>query len=179
MKQTPPNFNYSNNAFFIVMLLLALTLLFSGCRSHRPAQLPPVQLRDSIRVEVRERVVTIHDTAYIEVPAQSQSQQVRDSTSHLETDFAESDARINADGSLSHSLRNKPQQLAAPTENKVHVRDSVVYRDREVPVPQPYAVEKPLTLWQKLLMNAGAFALGSLLLLLIVMVVKIVKKVKD
>ena len=126
----------------------------------------PVQSRvsDSVRVEYRteyiERLRT--DTVFVEVPAQSDRNRTTDSVSHLETDFARSDARINPDGSLYHDLHNKPQKRAADVRvsdtERVSVRDSIVYRDRveEIPVPMP------LSKWQQFWIRSGRIAWGCI-----------------
>ena len=73
----------------------------------------------------------------------------QDSTSHLENDYALSDARINPDGSLYHDLKTKPQEKPVPIEKPVERKDSIIYRtqyiDREVTVE----VERELSWWEK------------------------------
>ena len=108
---------------------------------------PPYHLYTRQRVETIVRTEYIPDTVLVEVPVESERQTVRDTTSHLETSFATSDARINADGSLSHSLANKPQKKPVPTEKEVVYRDSLVYRDKIVEKAVP--VERELTWWQQ------------------------------
>lgn len=103
--------------------------------------------QDSIHVETRKIVEYIHDTVFIEIPAQSERNHTQDSTSHLENDYAKSDARIEQDGSLFHSLETKPQKKPVPVERPVEYRDSIVYRDRKVKVAVP--VERELTWWQQ------------------------------
>ena len=52
------------NATLLAFVLLAiLGQLFVGCS---PRITPPAEIRDSVRVEIRER--TVHDTAYVDVP---------------------------------------------------------------------------------------------------------------
>lgn len=68
---------------------------------------------------------------------------------HLETSAAVSDARINPDGSLSHSLENKTDDREIPTQRPIEYRDSIVYRDREVEVEKIVEVERKLTWWQQ------------------------------
>lgn len=85
----------------------------------------------------------------MEVPIESERQTVRDTTSHLETSFSVSDARINPDGSLSHSLANKPQKRPVPTEKEVIYRDSIIYQDKKVKVEKIVPVERELTWWQQ------------------------------
>jgi hypothetical protein len=65
----------------------------------------------------------------------------------LENDYAQSDARIEPDGSLFHSLETKPQEKPVPVERPIEYRDSIVYRDREIKVTVP--VERELTWWQQ------------------------------
>ena len=74
---------------------------------------------------------------------------VRQDSSHLETSAAVSDARINPDGSLSHSLENKTDDREIPTQRPIEYRDSIVYRDREVEVEKIVEVERKLTWWQQ------------------------------
>ena len=109
---------------------LIILVVFLFCCSCGPGKRLPVQTenRDSIRVEVREKTVYIRDTVYMTIPAQSAENTTRDTSSHLETDYAESDARINPDGTLHHSLRNKPQEKPVPVDVPQTQKDSIVYR---------------------------------------------------
>lgn len=102
---------------------------------------------DSIRVETVVRYERVLDTVYMDVPVEIVRETVRDTTSHLETSFATSDARITPDGALFHSLTNKPQKKPVPTEKEIIYRDSIVYRDRIV--EKPVQVERELTWWQQ------------------------------
>ncbi len=103
--------------------------------------------RDSVRVETVIRTEKIHDTVLIQVPVESVRQKVRDTTSHLETSYAASDARINPDGSLSHSLKNKDGKHPIEVEAKIVYRDSIVYRYRTN--QEIVEVERELTAWQR------------------------------
>lgn len=124
--------------FFIILLAVV------GCC---PTRHLTSSTQDSVRVETVVRTEYIPDTVFVEVPIESERQTVRDTTSHLETSYAVSDARINADGSLSHSLANKPQKRPIPTEKEVIYRDSIVYRDRVN--TEIVEVERKLTWWQQ------------------------------
>lgn len=106
---------------------------------------------DSVRIEYRERITLVPDTVIITIPAQTAERTTLDSISHLENDFAESDARINSDGSLFHSLNTKPQEMEMPTHKEVAQRDSIVYRDRwlQKTITKTVTVEKELSWWQK------------------------------
>ena len=78
---------------------------------------------------------------------------VRDSSSHLENDYALSDARILADGSLFHSLETKPRTDTLAREVGVQVRDSIVYREKVV--PHVVSVEKELNWFAQLRLWLG------------------------
>lgn len=123
----------------LITFTLAL-LLFSSCRPGQ--QLVVVEARDSVRVEERVREVKVTDTLFIEVPRQAAERTTADSSSHLENDYALSDARILADGSLFHSLETKPRTDTLTQELSVQAKDSIVYREKVV--PQPVPIEKPM-----------------------------------
>ena len=127
-----------------IPLLLLIVLLLTACGTSR--NLTNTK-QDSTRVEVREVVKFIHDTTFVEIPAQTAERTTRDTTSHLENDYATSDARVNSDGSLYHNLKTKPQKKPVPVETPVIRKDSIVYRDRTVKELVP--VERELTWWQK------------------------------
>lgn len=123
------------------ILLALISLAVASCRTVG-GNIPTT---DSIRIKVRERVIIVHDTTYGSIPEQPTNQIVRDSISHLETDIAVSEARIMPDGSLSHSIKNKDQNIPLVTDKEIHYRDSIVERKKKVPVPVP--VEKELSWW--------------------------------
>lgn len=144
-----------------IVTLLAL-LLLSSCRSAKEAAQHPVILSnsDSIRTEYIERLRIDTVTVEIPVPAESSKQIVRDSTSHLETSLAFSDAWINPDGTLGHSIHNKGHPIKADVP--VPVKDTETNKTsesiREVPVPYPVEkkiyIETQLSTWQKFRIRA-------------------------
>ena len=77
----------------------------------------------------------------------------QDSTSHLENDYATSDARINLDGSLFHDLKTKPQKKAAQVQIATIRNDSVrveyKYRNMVVEKEIPIKVERDFTWWEQ------------------------------
>lgn len=142
-----------------LFLFIAIVLfLFSSCRPGQ--QLVVVEARDSVRVEERVREVRVVDTVLVQVPPQREVVTVRDSSSHLENDYALSDARILADGSLYHTLETKPRTDTLAREVGVQVRDSIVYREKVV--PQPVPIEKPIGWFTQL-----RLWLGNVMLVLI------------
>ncbi len=111
------------------LLIATMALLLTACRTSRPIETQAYQ-RDSVRVEYRERTVFVPDTVFFEIPAQSSERTTADSSSHLENDYATSDARINIDGTLYHTLKSKPQAKPVPTQKPIEYRDNIIYRDR-------------------------------------------------
>lgn len=137
--------------------LLALCAIFlSSCAISRP---PVIQYRDSVRVEIRDRLV--HDTVGVPVPVEAEKVVTRDTSSHLENSLASSDAIVSG-GLLHHSLQTKPQTLHVPVA--VPARDSIIYRDREVVKEVPVEVEKKLTFWQRFRIGAFYWLLGLALI---------------
>ena len=129
-----------------IFLFIATVMLFSSCRTGR--QIVVVEGKDSIRIEERVREIKVTDTLFVEVPMQKESTTVRDSMSHLENDYAISDARINPDGSLSHSLETKHRTDTLTQELSVQAKDSIIYREKVI--PKVVTVEKGLSDWQKI-----------------------------
>ena len=139
--------------YFSLQLSLAMLLVAaSACGAVRPV----IQPTDSTRVEVRYETVTVHDTAYVELPVIIEKIQTLDTTSTLENDYARSEATVTA-GILSHSLETKPAQLPVPVEKEIVYRDSIVFRDRVV--TEVKEVERQLTFWQQFKMRAGVAAM--------------------
>ncbi len=128
------------------IILLALLAIASACC---PTRTLTTSTSDSTRVEVRWRTEYVRDTVRITIPAQSEKVTTLADSSHLENDYAESDARINPDGSLFHSLDTKPQQKPMPVDRPVEYRDSIVYRDRKVDVEKVIEVERELSWWEQ------------------------------
>ena len=117
----------NRNKTVSLMTFAVALLLFSSCRTGR--QVVVVEARDSVRVEERVREIKVTDTLFVAVPMQKESTTVRDSMSHLENDYAVSDARIMIDGSLYHSLETKPRTDTLTQELSVQAKDSIIYRD--------------------------------------------------
>ena len=148
------------NATLLAFVLLAiLGQLFVGCS---PRITPPAEIRDSVRVEIRERVV--HDTAYVDVPLIKEVNVTRDTSSHLENEYAMSDASIS-NGTLRHSLETRPHKIAAPVTIIVH--DTLTVEKKAETIIKEVNV---LTKWQGFQIILGRI-LGGLFLLIILMLV--------
>lgn len=142
-----------------------MSCLLYGCGTQRKLPTTTIQETTNSNVEVKYEKVFVHDTTYIEIPAQTAERTTRDSTSHLENDFAVSDAKINPDGSLFHDLKTKPQKKPVPVNKEIERRDSIAYVDRYVEVPVP--VERSPTRWEKTCINLFPYSVVAILLLLV------------
>lgn len=172
----------------LAFCLLAISMM-SSCRTSKETTIspPPVIITntDSVRTVYIE-TVTI-DTVVVEVPvpAESVKQVVPDSVSHLETSLAQSDAWINSDGTLGHSITNKPEKLKAdvlvPQVHKTNGKESI--KEREIPVPTPYAVEveRKWTLMEQIKLAAFWYLLGALIVSIVCLfrkpIWKLIKKI--
>lgn len=148
-----------------LIFILAVSCLLYGCGTQRKLPTTTIQETTNSNVEVKYEKVFVHDTTYIEIPAQTAERTTRDSTSHLENDFAVSDAKINPDGSLFHDLKTKPQKKPVPVNKEIERRDSIAYVDRYVEVPVP--VERSLTRREKTCINWFPYSVVAILLLLV------------
>lgn len=151
----------------ILFVLIAFLLCSCGAGKHLPDR---SEQKDSVRVVVKEVTKYIRDTVILEIPAQTAENTTRDTSSHLETDYAESDARINPDGTLFHSLKNKEQDKPIPVDVPVTQKDSIVYRDRYV----YETVESPreLTAWQTSSIVLGRITLAGVLIFLVAWLIR-------
>ena len=140
--------------YHLPLLFLALA---SACSTVRT--LPTT---DSTKVEVRTETVIEKDTVYVELPRVVERVAVQDTTSHLENEFALSDAHISG-GVLKHSLETKPVKMPAVVDKQIVYRDSVVFRDRVQTVT--VEVEKKLTGWQQAKLRVGGFCFFAVILI--------------
>lgn len=125
-----------------ILLIIASALLLTSCGICKKV----VVQKDSTRVEVRDRIVYVHDTMTVNLPAERESIVTDEQHSHLENSVAVSDASVDSLGRLHHSLESKGS-VNMPVDVPYHYRDSTVYVEREKEVQVP--VEKRLTRWQE------------------------------
>lgn len=137
----------------ITVSLVMVGLLITACS-------PKIIYKTETVIEYRDR--EIHDTTTFEIPVEVEKIVTKDTISHLENQFAKSDARVS-DGLLYHSLESIPQVIKVPYE--VHVTDTL-YKESQV-IEKEIEVEKPLSWWQKFRMNAFWWLLLGVVLLLV------------
>ena len=166
---------YQNSYKYIIIIILfpiLSSLLFSSCGvckkrcNCRPEE--KVE-KDSIKIIIETKLVK--DTVYIDVPLQEKENIIKDSVSHLETDYAVSDARIEKDGYLFHSLKNKEGQKSFIISNIIEKRDTIRYREkREVIIKE---VPRELSWFQKTQMY------GFWCILFIPLIISFFKKIRQ
>ncbi len=125
----------------ILFFLTALTVACCPCRHLATSE------QDSVRVEVRERVVSRIDTVEVHIPAEREERTVEADSSYIENTVAASWAIVQSDGRLYHSLFTLPRPSKVAVSIPTLHRDSIVYRQqyREIVVE----VAKPLSWWQQ------------------------------
>ena len=152
-------------AFIIATILL---FLFGSCRTIRESE--KTERQDSVIVEEREKIVYVPVTTYVEVPAQTAERETRDSTSHLETGFAVSDAAIRwVDGVpfLHHSLANKPQRIENTDSVPVREKQKVIREKSYNTIYRTKILEKRLSLYQKAMVYLSPWAMVGMLIYII------------
>ena len=158
MKQKRQKQMKAYEIFLPLVLVAGVATVHSCCPKHYPQ----IVYRDSVRVEVHERVV--HDTVSFEVPVIIEKNVTRDTASHLENDWAKSDASL-VDGFLEHTLETKGRTVYVPVTTIV--RDTVTIEKEAVETVKEVEVEKPLSWWQRLKIGAFPWLLAGFLVLLL------------
>lgn len=149
--------------------LLLISLLFlSACAVQKPLCTSTAET-----VRVIEHVELVPVTVFIDIPEIKEMVVVRDSSSHLENDYAFSDASVDNAGRLHHSLSTKPQRTAQTVPVPVQVRDSIVYVSEEKIVEKEVPAE--LTLWQTIKIKSFWWLLIPILLIIFKYIIKLSK----
>ena len=141
---------------YILSLLMVLT--FVGCKTIKKSVNEKTDTKDSVRIEYREKVVKVPVTVYVEVPVENVSTTTKDSTSHLETSFAISNASmvwIDGVPFLRHDLKNKAQKIEKTEDVPVVEKEKVVWQTRRVTYTKTEIREKQLAWYQKTFMWVG------------------------
>lgn len=128
--------------------VLVTAFFVCSCSVQKPQ--PSSNQTDSVRVEYRERLVI--DTVSVIVPKEIERIVTRDTSSHLENEYAKSDASVS-EGFLSHTLESKPQTIRVPVTVTVH--DTVVVERSAETVVETVEVEREPTFWEQLFFRLG------------------------
>lgn len=156
----------------IIMMILVGTLFFlmTGCKTIKQNTSEKSDVKDSVRIEYRERIVKVPVVVEVEVPVEKVSAQTKDSTSHLETTFAVSNASIvwiDGVAFLRHDLENKAQKIQKKDSVPVTEKEKIVWKTRRVNYIKTEIREKQLTWWQEGLMWAGGIGIIGFVILII------------
>ena len=118
-------------------ILFIVTFLMMECSICHRVQYVPVESKiDSVIIE---KIVERVDSVYIPVPGES-VEVVRQDSSHLETSVAISDAKIDSNGVLHHTLKNKNTNL----KKEIVYKDKIIEKKVEVEKEVPVEVEVPV-----------------------------------
>ena len=162
----------------ILMMIFVGVLFFlmTGCKTIKKSIEEKSDVKDSVRIEYREKVVKVPVTVYVEVPVEQKETMTKDSISHLETSFAVSNASmvwIDGVPFLRHSLANKPQKIEKKDSVPVVEKEKGVWNTRRVTYTKTEIREKDLWWWQKGLMWIGFI---SIIVILIWLVFKLLRR---
>lgn len=160
----------------LVVGLLICGLFGSCCPCKNLVNETQTVERDSTETHVKTETIYVTDTLFVEIPKQTAERTTADSVSHLENDYAQSDARINPDGTLFHSLETKPQQKPVEFQKPIEKTDSVTVKYKYKTVKQTKVVEKKLSWWEQLKLDYGGAAIIVTLLLIAFAVYGVVRK---
>lgn len=158
----------------IFCLIMAMGVVV-GCRTVKSSEKENTDTSDSVRIEYIEKIVKVPVTVVVEVPVEQKEKMTNDSTSHLETSFAVSDASmIWIDGVpfLRHSLENKPQKVAKNDSVPVKEKETIKWKTRRVTYNHTVIKEKQLTRWQQAKQDYGGYSLGILAGLIITFIIR-------
>ena len=153
------------------MIIMLLCLLACSCKTTKKSVSESTDTQENMRIEYKEKIVKVPVVVEVEVPAEVKEKITRDSTSHLETTFAVSDASmvwIDGVPFLRHSLANKPQKIEKTDTANVAEKEKTVWKTRRVNYNKTEIREKQLTWWQKGLMWAGGILSTALMIGLII-----------
>lgn len=136
------------NQMKVWILLTVLFVSMAMCSCTKTVYIPvkgETVIRDSIRTEWKDSIVL--------VPVEKVVTVTLTDSSHLETSIAVSDAWVDGDGLLHHSLKNKEDVLKEfKSKDTHHYHDSIIYE----PEPYPVTVEVPkMNAFQKMFFYIG------------------------
>ena len=134
-----------------LIAILAMLTAFACC----PCRHLATGTTDSVRVEVRERIVKVRDTVKVYLPDDRVDNITSDTTSRIETSAAVSTATVS-DGKLHHALWNKQQPIGVAVDMNFKVDD--ITKERITKIREVVEVPRNLTWWQQTQMR-GFWAL--------------------
>lgn len=125
-----------------LLAILVMLAAFACC----PCRHITTGTTDSVRVEVRERIVKVRDTVKVYLPNERAENITSDTTSRIETSAAVSTAMVS-DGKLYHALWNKQQPIGVAVDMEFKVED--ISTEHITTVTNTVEVEADLSWWQQ------------------------------
>jgi 16S rRNA G966 N2-methylase RsmD len=128
-----------------ILIILSFFLMIGCCASKHAIEVP---VKEIVKIEYRDSLIHVKDTIYIQPPVEEKSNKTKEDSSHLETSMAKSDAWIDVEGNLNHTLENKDTPLKTIRDTIFVTQNVIEYKEKEVPVeveiPKPYI---PIIFW--------------------------------
>ena len=161
------------SAMITILMMIFVGVLFflmTGCKTIKKSIEEKSDVKDSVRIEYREKIVKVPVTVEVEVPVEQKETMTKDSISHLETSFAISNASmvwIDGVPFLRHDLKNKAQKIEKTDTANVVEKENVVWNTRRVTYTKTEIREKVLPWYQKFLMWVGFISIIGLLIVII------------
>lgn len=132
-----------------VCMMMTLGACLSGCATKR-IKAPQIIMRDSVALKVQYWLEHRDVIVDLNIPDIRDKNITRDTTSHLENDYAESEATIS-NGVLTHTLNTKSQTKKVETNILVEHRDTTIYKYQYIKTLNEVAM--PLSWWQQTQIN--------------------------
>lgn len=126
----------------VATLLATLLATFACC----PCRHLATGTTDSVRVEVRERIVKVRDSVEVYLPDERVDNITSDTTSRIETSAAVSTATVS-NGKLHHALRHKQQPIGVKVDMEFTVED--ITKEHLTTIREIVEVPRELTWWQQ------------------------------
>lgn len=127
----------------IILSLMAMCLaMLVGCSPTKAVQSTIVA--DTTSVKIVHHIEKVRDTVYVEIPQIIERNVTRDTVSHLENEYAKSDAIVDGEF-LWHTLEMKPQEKAVEIIKEIEYRDTTIYKEIIKEAERIVEVEKPET----------------------------------
>ena len=128
-----------------ILIILSFFLMIGCCASKHAIEVP---VKEIVKIEYRDSLIHVKDTIYIQPPVEEKSNKTKEDSSHLETSMAKSDAWIDVEGNLNHTLENKDTPLKTIRDTIFVTQNIIEYKEKEVPIeveiPKPYI---PIIFW--------------------------------
>lgn len=121
-----------------ILIILSFFLMIGCCASKHAIEVP---VKEIVKIEYRDSLIRVKDTIYIQPPVEEKSNKTKEDSSHLETSMAKSDAWIDVEGNLNHTLENKDTPLKTIRDTIFVTQNIIEYKEKEVPIE--VEVEKP------------------------------------